>query len=141
MNDKKPPEIDYAKLVHETEEAPFHKWLGVRVLRADPESVEIMVPWRDDFFAQVQRTYLHGGVLAALVDLTADFAIAARIGRALPTIDLRIDYHRPVSGGEVRATGMVIKAGRTIATAEARVYDAKGSLVASGRGAYLSTRN
>lgn len=84
---------------------------------------------------------LHGGILATLVDLTADFAIAARIGRALPTIDLRIDYHRPVSDGEVRATGTVIKAGRTIATAEARVYDAKGSLVASGRGAYLSTGN
>lgn len=141
MNDRKPPSVDYAKLAFEMEESPFHKWLGLKVVRADPESVEVAVPWRDEFFAQVERVYLHGGVLASLVDLTADFAIAARSGRALPTIDLRIDYHRPVSGGEVRATGTVIKAGRTITTAEARVYDAKGALVASGRGAYLSMGN
>lgn len=132
--------FDRAALERSLTEAPFHRWLGLQLVAADENGVEVAMPWRDEFFAQEERRYLHGGVIAALVDLTADLAIAARFGRAVPTIDLRVDYHKATAGGELRAKGSVIKLGRTISTAEATVYDLQGALIASGRGAYLTAQ-
>jgi uncharacterized domain 1 len=117
--------------------APFHKWLGLDLVSVDEESVTIEAPWRDEFVSSVKYGYCHGGVLASLVDLTADFAIAARIGRGAPTVDLRVDYHRTAMPGKLTAVGKVIKLGRTLATAEAQVLDEQGKLVASGRGVFL----
>ena len=132
--------VDLQAVVREYVSAPFHVWLGVKIVRVAAEEVEISMPWRDEFYAQEARTYMHGGVLAAVIDLVADLAIAARIGRALPTVDMRVDYHKAMARGELRATGHVIKAGRTIVTAEARILDAAGNLSCSGRGAYLNAR-
>ena len=130
--------IDRTAIARDFEAAPFHRWLGVKVLQAAEDGVEVEIPWREEFYAQVERTYMHGGIIASIIDFTADFAIAVKLGHALPTIDLRTDYHKAVPGGTVRARGGVIKAGRTIVTAEARIFDAAGALVASGRGAYLN---
>src|SRR3546814_11866173 len=69
--------------------------------------------------------------LAALIDTTADFAIAARLGNTYPTIDLRIDYHTGARRGPLKAVGKLIKLGRTFSTAEAFVYGT-GELLASG---------
>ena len=56
----------------------------------------------------------------------------------IPTVDLRVDYHRPALQGERTVEGRVIKLGRTFSTAEAYVYDSEGALLASGRGVYHS---
>jgi len=36
------------------------------------------LPWRTEFVSDPERGYAHGGVLASLVDLAADYAVAAR---------------------------------------------------------------
>jgi acyl-coenzyme A thioesterase PaaI-like protein len=46
-------------------------------------------------FGNPDRRYTHGGVLAALVDLGADWAMVKTLGLGVPTIDLRVDYHSP----------------------------------------------
>jgi uncharacterized protein (TIGR00369 family) len=81
---------------------------------------------------------VHGGVLGALIDTAADFAIAAKLGRAVPTVDLRIDYHLPARQGDLRARARIIRLGGTLAVAEAEVFDGEGRLVASGRGTYFT---
>ncbi|MBL8702228.1 MAG: PaaI family thioesterase [Alphaproteobacteria bacterium] len=117
--------------------APFHRWLAVELAALNDEDIVIRMPRREEMVSSVTHGYIHGGVLASLVDLTAVFAIAAKLGRGAPTVDLRVDYHRPAITTELRAIGRVIRLGRTIATAEATVLDADGALVASGRGAFL----
>jgi uncharacterized protein (TIGR00369 family) len=96
------------------------------------------MPWREEFVSHPEIRYTHGGILATLIDLAADFAIAAKIGRGVPTIDLRIDYHKAALPGALIAKAAVIKIGGTVATAEARVYGEDGALLASGRGVYLT---
>ena len=117
--------------------APFHRWLAVELAALNDDDIVIRMPRREEMVSSVTHGYIHGGVLAALVDLTAVFAIAAKLGRGAPTVDLRVDFHRPAITTELRAIGRVIRLGRTIATAEATVLDAEGALVASGRGAFL----
>jgi uncharacterized protein (TIGR00369 family) len=96
------------------------------------------MPWRDEFVSDRATGAAHGGILASLIDLAADYAITARLGRDVPTVDLRIDYHRRARPGQLVARATVIKLGGTLATAEARVFDGEDNLVASGRGVFLT---
>lgn len=117
---------------------PFNRWLGLRVMKVSLDSIEVVATWREEWIVNPQHRYTHGGILAAVVDVAADWAMVARFGRGVPTIDLRVDYHRPALPGDLTATGRVVKGGKTFSVAEALVFDTDKKLVASGRGAYLS---
>ena len=82
--------------------------------------------------------YTHGGILAAIVDTAADYAIAAKLGRPVPTISVRVDYHKAAMPGDLIAKARVVRMGSQYSTAEAYVYDADENLVASGRGTYFT---
>ena len=120
--------------------APYHRWLGLSVVALDENGIDIRATWREEWVVNAERRYTHGGVLAALVDLAADWALVKRTGRGVPTLDLRVDYHAAAMPGDLIAKGRVIKAGGTISTAEAHVYDLEDKLLASGRGTYLTAK-
>jgi uncharacterized protein (TIGR00369 family) len=104
----------------------------------DETGVVILMPWRAEFVSDPDRGYAHGGILASLIDLAADYAVAARLGRGAPTVDMRVDYHRAAMPGPLIARAAVIKLGGTLTTAEARVFDERDELVASGRGLFFT---
>jgi len=130
--------IGFAELDAMVRNSPFHQWLGVGLKSLSADEVELAMPWREEFVSHPDIRYTHGGILATLIDLAADYAIAARLGRGVPTIDLRIDFHKTAMPGPLVARAAVIKLGGTLATAEARVFDERGALLASGRGVYLT---
>lgn len=115
---------------------PFHQWLGLKVLRVGAGEIEIRATWREEWVVNPDGRYTHGGILAALVDLTADWALVSKTGRGVPTIDMRIDYHRAALPGDLTARGKLVKWGSQYAVSEAQVFDKDGVLVASGRGVY-----
>jgi len=116
----------------------YHQWLGLKVTALDDDGIELTATWREEWVVNPERRYTHGGVLAALVDLGADWAMLKKTGRGVPTIDLRVDYHSPATPGDLTVRGRVVRMGRQVSTAEASVYDSGGRLVASGRGTYLT---
>jgi uncharacterized protein (TIGR00369 family) len=118
--------------------APFHQWLGLTVMSVSEDAIELKAKWRQEWVVNLERGYTHGGVLAALIDLAADWALVKQTGRGVPTIDLRIDYHRPAGRGDLIARGKVIRSGSQFATVEARIFDQDGTLIASGRGTYFT---
>jgi uncharacterized protein (TIGR00369 family) len=118
--------------------APFHQWLGLTVLAVTDDSIEIKAKWRDEWVVNIERGYTHGGILAALIDLAADYAMVKKTGRGVPTIDMRVDYHRAAMPGDLIARGKVVRFGGQFATAEAEIVDADGKLIASGRGTYFT---
>ena len=118
--------------------APFHQWLGLTVLAVTDDSIEIKATWREEWVVNPERRYTHGGILAALIDLAADFAMIKQTGRGVPTIDMRIDYHRAAMPGDLIARGKVVRFGSQFSTAEAELVDKDGKLVASGRGTYFT---
>ena len=130
--------LDFAALDVLVRGSPFHRWLGVGLSKLTPDLVELTLPWREEFVSDPKIRYTHGGILATLIDLAADYAITARLGRGVPTVDLRIDYHKAAMPGPLLARAHVIKLVGTLATAEAHVYDEAGALIASGRGVYLT---
>ena len=120
--------------------APFHQWLGIQVTAVTDDGIELKAPWREEWVVNPERRYTHGGILAALIDLAADWALVRRTGRGVPSIDLRVDYHAAAMPGDLTVKGRIVKAGGQFSCAEAHVYDASGKLLASGRGTYFTAR-
>ena len=79
---------------------------------------------------------VHGGWAATLLDSAMGCAghtlLAA--GQGLVTMEIKVAYHRPIATdmGTVEATGVVISHGRRTVSAEAKLVDAQGRLLASG---------
>jgi uncharacterized protein (TIGR00369 family) len=117
---------------------PFNKWLNFTVLKSGADGIELKAAWREEWVVNVERRYTHGGILAAIIDVAADYAIAAQLGRPVPTIDMRVDYHKAAMPGDLTATGRVVRLGSQFTTAEAYLHDKDGALVASGRGTYFT---
>jgi uncharacterized protein (TIGR00369 family) len=115
---------------------PFHQWLGITVEAVGEGTITLMAKWREEWIVNPDGRYTHGGILATLIDLTADWALVSKTGRGVPTIDLRVDYHRAAMPGNLRCVGSVIKFGKQFSVAEAKVLDLEGNLLASGRGVY-----
>jgi uncharacterized protein (TIGR00369 family) len=132
------PALDFDTLAAMVRDCPFHAWLGVELISLDATGIAIRMPWRAEFVSDPERGYAHGGVLASLIDLAADYAVAARLGRGAATVDMRVDYHRAAMPGPLVARAAVIKVGGTLATAEARVFDERDELVASGRALFFT---
>ena len=118
--------------------APYHQWLGIEVIALSDDGIELKATWREDWVVNPERRYTHGGVLAALIDLGADWAMVKKTGRGVPTIDLRVDYHSAAMPGDLTVRGKVVRMGSQFSTAEAQVFDQAGKLLASGRGTYFT---
>jgi uncharacterized protein (TIGR00369 family) len=118
--------------------APYHRWLGLKVNAVHEEGIELTATWREEWVVNPERRYTHGGVLAALIDLAADWAMIKTLGRPVPTIDLRVDFHSPAMPGDLTCRGKIIKVGNQFSSSESFVFDTSGRLLASGRGTYLS---
>ena len=117
---------------------PYHQWLGLKVIAVHDDGIEVKATWREEWVVNPERRYTHGGILAALVDLAADWAMFKKLGRAVPTIDLRVDYHAAAMPGDLTAKGKIVRQGGQFSCAEASVFDKDGKLLASGRGTYFT---
>lgn len=133
MSDEATPSIDIPAL---NEDSPFHRLLGLTVTQVRPGEVEVVMPYSDRLLANTTSPYIHGGAIATLIDVAGNFAIIAAIGRDVPTIDLRVDYLRPVRNGALRAVGRAVKVGRRLGVADVEVFDEAGQMVAIGRGLF-----
>lgn len=117
--------------------SPFQRWLGLKVEEAGEGRLVIGLEWREEFVSNPNSKSMHGGILASLIDLGGLYAILTTKSMATATVDLRVDYHRPATGGAIRATSRVIKLGSKVSSAETEITGADGKLLASGRGVYL----
>ena len=79
---------------------------------------------------------VHGGIAATLLDSVMGCSVHTRLkaGVGYTTVEIKINYVRAMTDktGRVRAEGKVINLGSRIATAEGRLTDAAGKLLAHG---------
>jgi len=134
-------EIDVERLWRGWRRSPFHGFLEMDLAGFDKEAgtVSFTVPFKEDYKRTPGEEGIHGGVLASIVDVAGDFALAVAMNRmGFPTIDLRIDYLRMAGDGDLRAEARAIKKGRTVSVADVEVSDHKGRLCAIGRATYAT---
>jgi uncharacterized protein (TIGR00369 family) len=119
--------------------SPFHRLIGLQLVRAAEGEVELRLAWRDEFRRADGSDWYHGGIISALIDIAGDFAIASKLGRWVPTIDLRVDYLRPAREGALVALARAVKIGKTVGVADVELRNGEGAVVAVGRAAYATS--
>jgi uncharacterized protein (TIGR00369 family) len=79
---------------------------------------------------------VHGAFTAAMLDSAMGCAVMTALpaGVGHTTIEFKLNFVRPMSAetGEVKAEGWMVHRGRTIATADGRLLDLAGKLIAHG---------
>ena len=95
--------------------------LGARLLRVEPGLVELALPYSDK--VTQQQDGFHGGAMGALADIAGGYAglTVAADGMEVTTVEYKINFLAAFQGGELRATGRVVKAGRRIIVTAAEV--------------------
>lgn len=117
--------------------APFHRWLGLTVESVSAQGVTLRAQGRDEWFNSEDQTVVHGGIIAALLDIAADWALVTVGIKPSPTIDQTVNYLRPATSLDLTIEGSVLKPGRTVSVAEARVLSG-GKVVAVTRASYAT---
>lgn len=81
---------------------------------------------------------VHGGVVYTLVDYAMGGALTSRLepGERCATLEIKIQYLAPVSGGELRADAIVVERTRRVGVLEARVRTGDGRLIALATGTF-----
>ena len=85
---------------------------------------------------------LHGGVLCDLADAAMGMAYASTLGEGetFATLELKINFLKPVWTGRLVATGRVVHAGRTVGLAECDVVDEAARRVARATSTCMTLR-
>jgi acyl-CoA thioesterase len=80
-----------------------------------------------------------GGAIASLVDAAAAAALLPMLGpgEQIVSVELKVNFLRPVTEGELLAQGEVLHKGGRTALAEASLFDGEGRLVAKGSATFL----
>ena len=108
--------------------------LGMQFDEVEHGRVVMSLATQPDFANPLGST--HGGIAATLLDSVMGCAVHTTLdaGVGYTTLELKVNYIRtvPVDGRRLSAEGAVVHVGRRVATAEGRVLDERGKLVAHG---------
>src|SRR5215471_8864885 len=85
---------------------------------------------------------LHGGILCDIADAAMGMAFASTLAPAesFTTIELKINYFRPVWEARLQAEGKVVRRGRSVGYVECEISDEGGKLVAKAASTCLVLR-
>ena len=108
--------------------------LGYDVVEASPGRVVITASPGDELLNPAGT--VHGGLAATLLDSCMGLAVQSTLekGVSQTTLEFKISLVRPITTetGEIRAEGVVLTSGRRVGTAEGRITDRDGRLLAHG---------
>ena len=85
---------------------------------------------------------LHGGILCDLADAAMGCAVVSVLeeGASFATVELKINFLKPVWNARLTAVGATIKVGRTLTLCDCRITDEGGSLVAYATSTQMTLR-
>ena len=78
--------------------------------------------------------YVHGGVFASIIDTAAFWAAFCDLdeNEGITSVDLKLNYLKPVREGRLIARGKRIKMGKKLGLGEAEIRSEDGKLIARG---------
>ena len=119
---------------------PIAELIGFRLVSVEPGRVVVEMDAQPRH-ANPMGT-VHGGVLCDLADAAMGMAYASSLdeGETFTTLELKINFLKPVWTGRLVATGRLVKGGRTVGLAECDVVDDKDRLVARASSTCMTLR-
>jgi uncharacterized protein (TIGR00369 family) len=85
---------------------------------------------------------LHGGILCDVADAAMGMAYASALdeGETFTTLELKINFLKPVWTGRLTATGRLVRGGQTIGLVECDIHDDAGRLFARASSTCMTLR-
>jgi uncharacterized protein (TIGR00369 family) len=119
---------------------PIARFIGFTISEVEPGRAVVELEARPEH-ANPMGT-LHGGILCDIADAAMGMAYASTLGdgESFTTLELKINYLKPVRTGKLRATGRVVKGGRTVGLVECDVVDDRDHLVARASSTCMTLR-
>ena len=129
---------------------PFLEMIGITFEPID-DSICIKFAMKKDLSLNHEFMQLHGGVIAAVIDVIGGFIVAWDIMKdakdtslkekasrlnGIRTIDLRVDFLQPGRGEVFTATGSILRGGKKMSVTRMDMFNEKGKHIASGTGTY-----
>jgi uncharacterized protein (TIGR00369 family) len=118
---------------------PFYAYVGATLERLENGDAVLRLVPRPELANT--KGDLHGGIIASLIDMALSQAVRSGYDSSCntATVALNINY-LATARGEVRAHAKLVRAGTTIAYAEAEVTGANGAVIARATATYRIIR-
>lgn len=134
------------------ERIAFNRVLGFVIDSFDPAEPRVRFDMRPELVGNFLVGRLHGGVISAVLDVTAGFALMCAIAdkhrdepaeqvmhrfARMGTIDLRIDFLRQGIGERFYAAARITRLGGRIGSTQMTLKNDAGLLIATGSASYV----
>lgn len=103
--------------------SPFTRFLAIET-QVDERGVLAILPIRDELIGNVMLPAMHGGCVAAFLEIACQLQVAHATGAIAParTIDISVEYLRPARRETTFARAKIRRLGRRVATIHAEAW-------------------
>lgn len=112
---------------------PASRLFGFELIDLDPEQrwVEARFIARDEFLNP--NGSVQGGIVTGFLDeaMSLSAFVASELTAAVPTLEMKTSFLRPLFKGPCTARGSVVRLGRSVAFTEGRLFNEDGTLCAT----------
>ena len=118
---------------------PFTGWMGVEYLIDEGGVRRLALTLAPMHMSRAQR--VHGGVLFTLLDTALGGAVVNALpqGKGCATLEIKVNYFRPIQHGRLTAEGRLVNQSRHTAYAEGEVRNEEGKILAKASGTFFLT--
>ncbi len=116
---------------------PFNSLIGMELSRLHADGVTVMCPVKPELLNSA--SVVHGGVAATLADAAVGVALNRHFGgkRPVTTIELKINYFRPVAEGKIFARAHLMRIGSSVCVGRVDLSDGNKNLVGTAIVTYM----
>ncbi|MGD2271901.1 MAG: PaaI family thioesterase [Desulfobacterales bacterium] len=124
------PRFKEALLTRAKIKIPFWSLLGMEVVDVKMGWAQTKIPFSRKLANA--NGLAHGGAIFSAADTAVGIALAGLVDKEdfITTLEMKINYVKPVGSGEIIAEAKIIHKGKNTAIGDAEVRDSDGSLVA-----------
>lgn len=120
---------------------PFNQVMGLKLISAGDGEGLVRFDFRDDLIGNSRLGILHGGIIAAALDVVGAVAVLSRFidegtEVGIGTVDMRVDYLTPAKGKFFNVTGTVMRFGRILCSSRMELANDEGEMHAIGTAVY-----
>jgi acyl-CoA thioesterase len=123
------------------DQAEFTRDLGIEILGLVDEAFVVALDLDARHMSRANRA--HGGLLFTLLDTAMGRALLEHLpeGRGCATVEIKINYFRPIQSGRIEARGWMRELTRSLGYSEGEVVNEEGKVLARASGTFFLTES